>query len=241
MYSVVSARFIHRSQSKFAFSMGKAVRATEVGLNLYVLIFFSGYLDYDVSMKLFKGCGFLYAEPLAVGTLQQMLSYPIGFQTKLPAKFGLPPIDGKSNTAEGLVIKPLKTVQLETKKGLKRVIFKRKVEGFMETKERAFPAHSDKRQYGKYQNEFELLKYELYALITEQRVVNVVSKLGRPESESEWEEVVEGMVGDVLESLSSDNGEEWEACQRDPCLLEELMQELQDESLRAVEQYRAKL
>ena len=193
-----------------------------------------------MSMKLFKDCGFFYAEPLVIGSLQEMLSYPVAFQTKLPAKFGLPPIDGKSNAAEGLVIKPLKTVQLETKKGLKRVIFKRKLEGFMERKERAFPTHSDQRQY-KYQNEFQVLKHELYALVTEQRVVNVVSKLGRPESESEWEEVVEGLVGDVLEKMSTDNEAEWGACQRDPLLLEELMQELQEESLRAVEQYRAKL
>ena len=193
-----------------------------------------------MSMKLFKDCGFFYAEPLVIGSLQEMLSYPVAFQTKLPAKFGLPPIDGKSNAAEGLVIKPLKTVQLETKKGLKRVIFKRKLEGFMERKERVFPTHSDQRQY-KYQNEFQVLKHELYALVTEQRVVNVVSKLGRPESESEWEEVVEGLVGDVLEKMSTDNEAEWGACQRDPLLLEELMQELQEDSLRAVEQYRAKL
>ena len=192
-------------------------------------------------IKIFSDCGFLFAEPLLIGSLQEMLSYPLGFQTRLPAKFGLPPLKGRNNTAEGIVIKPVKTVLLQAKKGLKRVIFKRKVEGFMEKKERVFPPHSGKKQYSKYQEEFELLKYEMYAMVTEQRLVNVVSKLGRPGSEGEWEEVVEGLVEDVLEELSEENATEWDGCQRDPTLLGQLMQELRGECLQAVEEYRSKL
>lgn len=138
-------------------------------------------------MELFKQSGFLYAEPLAMGTLQDMISYPLGFESKLPAKFGLPPLD-KPNIAEGIVIKPIKDVFVESKKGPKRVIFKRKVEGFAEVKPRGRErvANGYRKQIeptwtpnSDGQN-FELLRYEMLALITTQRVVNVVSKLGRP-------------------------------------------------------------
>ena len=192
-------------------------------------------------MKIFRDCRFLFAEPLLIGSLQEMLSYPLGFQTRLPAKFGLPPLEGRSNTAEGIVIKPMKTLLLQAKKGPKRVIFKRKVEGFMEKKARVFPAHSGKKQYSQHQEEVDLLKYEMYAMVTEQRLVNVVSKLGRPASEDEWEEVVEGLVEDVLEELHEENTREWEACQLDPTLLGQLMQELREECLQTVEDYRSKL
>ena len=140
-------------------------------------------------MELVKQSGFLYAEPLATGTLQAMISYPLGFDSKLPAKFGLPPL-GKPNVAEGIVVKPVKDIVLESKKGPKRVIFKRKVEGFAEVK----PRGRDHRVANGYKKQaegatwtpdsdgqdFELLRYEMLALITTQRVVNVVSKLGRP-------------------------------------------------------------
>ena len=192
-------------------------------------------------MKIFRDCRFLFAEPLLVGSLQEMLNYPLGFQTRLPTKFGLPPLEGRSNTAEGIVIKPMKTLLLQAKKEPKRVIFKRKVEGFMEKKARVFPVHSGKKQYSKHQEEVELLKYEMYAMVTEQRLVNVVSKLGRPACEDEWEEVVEGLVGDVLEELREENTREWEACQLDPTLLGQLMQELREECLQTVEEYRNKL
>ena len=141
-------------------------------------------------MELFKQSGFLYAEQLATGSLQAMISYPLGFESKLPAKFGLPPLD-KPNVAEGIVIKPMKETILETRKGPKRVIFKRKVEGFAEVKHRSHehvangyktsaeggtvwtPPDSDTQDY-------ELMRYEMLALVTTQRVVNVISKLGRP-------------------------------------------------------------
>lgn len=103
---------------------------------------YAGYLDYDICIKLFRSSGFLYAQPLVTGSLQTILNYPIPFKTKLPATLGLPQLpDGtKENIAEGIVIKPMKTVVLDTPKGKRRVIFKIKVPGFMEKKERNWQA-----------------------------------------------------------------------------------------------------
>ena len=194
------------------------------------IIWFAEFLDYDVCMQLFRNAGFLYAEPLKTGTLQDMLSLELGFKTMLPEKLGLPPLLDKKNTAEGIVIKPLKNVVLDTKKGPQRVIFKRKVENFHERrKPRMAVASSEgktqqQQQQGKgkggkkgrrdheRQAKLDLLKYEMSALASEQRLVNTITKRGVPNSDSDWAEVREALVRDVLESTESENEEVWSAC-----------------------------
>ncbi len=213
-----------------------------------------------------------------MGTLQAMINYPLGFESKLPAKFGLPPLD-KHNVAEGIVIKPVKDIFLESKKGPKRVIFKRKVEGFAEVKPRgrdrvtngyrkqavaSWTSSSDDQ-------DFELLRYEMLALITTQRVVNVVSKLGRPSIDSgqessnspqnlteslaaitvsaekkvengvEWKDIIKGLVKDVTEELESEHSELWSSCQRDGERTGKLMQEMREECAQCVEDYKISL
>lgn len=211
----------------------------------------------------------MYAEPLIVGTLQAMMSYPLGFESKLPAKFGLPALD-KPNVAEGIVIKPLKNIVLDTQKGLKRVIFKRKVEGFAEVKSRGRD-YSYKKQTEAWmpnsRHDLELLKYEMLALITTQRVVNVISKLGRPpllslqtdksktlagkqkkqggsilfEHQVEWKDIILGLVKDVIEELESEHSELWALCQGDREKMGEIMREMKEQCTECVEEYRETL
>ena len=173
------------------------------------------YLDYDVCMQLFKDVGFLYLEPLITGTLQDMLCFELGFKTTLPAQLGLPPLaqEGRRNVAEGIVVKPLKNLVLETDKGEpRRVIFKRKVEKFHEWKPRRKKhTKSKEKEFSKSDADRELLRYEMSALVTDQRVVNTVSKRGVPEDE-EWEELVGEVVADVVESVSTENEVLWLAC-----------------------------
>lgn len=188
-------------------------------------------------MQLFKATGFLYAEPLLTGTLQDMIGLELGFETRLPAKFGLPPLQGRKNVAEGVVIKPLKTVVLDTSKGPQRVIFKRKVENFQERKPRGQSHHTRSRQkeFSQREADREVLRYEMSALVTEQRVVNTVSKQGIPEQEEEWEDLVEAVVADVLESVVAENEALWQACVGE---VEGLVGELREECQQAVEDYR---
>lgn len=195
-------------------------------------------MDYDDCIQLFKAVGFLYAEPLVVGSLTDMLSCALGFDSKLPAKLGLTALE--RNIAEGIVVKPLKNTVLETGKGPRRVIFKRKVENFLERKQRVKGWGRDVRQKNTYDPDFETLKCEMYAMVTEQRVVNVISKQGRPVTVEEWEEVVGGLVSDVLDCLSSENEEAWSKCRKDPGQFEQLLRELREESEQAVQQLRTK-
>lgn len=198
-------------------------------------------------MDLFKQSGFFYAEPLAMGTLQAMISYPLGFESKLPAKFGLPPLD-KPNVAEGIVIKPVKDVFLESKKGPKRVIFKRKVEGFAEVKPRGRDrvANGYKKQAegatwtpDSDDQDFELLRYEMLALITIQRVVNVISKLGRPSidgsspikgqesSKSKPPQTLTESMAEMTLTKKVKNGVEWKDIVRG--LVKDVIEELESE------------
>ena len=197
-------------------------------------------------MQLFQTVGFLFCEPLKTGTLQDMLSLELGFETTLPAKFNLPPLVGTKNTAEGVVIKPLKNTVLETKKGPQRVIFKRKVENFQERKKPRVPPSSEdgksrqKKKGGRgkdheHQARVETLKYELSALVCEQRLVNTISKRGIPDLEAEWTELTEALLADVLESGESENEELWGACGGPS---DELLGGLREECSQLVEMYR---
>ena len=219
-------------------------------------------------IEVFKESGFLYAEPLAIGTLKDMINYPLGFESKLPAKFGLPALD-KPNVAEGIVIKPIKNAVFDTKKGPKRVIFKRKVEGFAEVK----PRGRNGKPWQKKQasgpttdagQDFELLKYEMLALITPQRVTNVISKTGRPSMQSseseksksskatkqrttrdgqagggvEWKDIVRDLVKDVIEDTELEHDELWGVCQMDGKRMGQVMKEVREECTQCVEDYK---
>ena len=64
-------------------------------------------MDYEKATKHFKEEQIMYSQPLATTTLEKALQYPVNFETKIPAQLGLHSI-GKSNEAEGVVIKPAK-------------------------------------------------------------------------------------------------------------------------------------
>ena len=207
------------------------------------------FLDYDVCMQLFQSVGFLYCEPLLTGTLQDMLRLELGFETKLPAKFGLPPLQDRKNVAEGVIIKPLKNVVLDTSKGPQRVIFKRKVEHFEERRKQRSPVSSGAgksrskkggRKGRDYEHEanLKLLQYEMSALVSEQRIVNTISKRGIPESYTEWTGLAEALVWDVLESAEHENEDLWKSCGGSSGGIESLKGGLREECTQMVDEYR---
>ena len=203
--------------------------------------FLLGYMDYDICMELFKSCGFLYAEPLATGNLQDMIIFPLGFDSTIPPKLGLPPLP--TNVAEGIVVKPLKNVQVESKGGMKRVIFKRKVKNFCERKIRREEKKKLSLPDTNSQMEYTSLKYEILALITPQRIVNTISKLGLPNkectnsSDPSWKDIESGLMADVIAELKLDD-DEWEKFNTMPRQLKEaLMTELREECKTSVEEY----
>ena len=171
-------------------------------------------------------------QPLLTGTLKDVTHYKLGFETTIPRLLGLPPIP--DNFAEGVVMKPLEeSVCLETSKGTKRVIIKRILDKFVERRQvtGSKKAESDKKQYGP-SNE-QLLQYEVSAMMTDQRVTKVISKLGFPADEEGWKEVVLVMAEEVKEDLEDDCLELTQSCEEETVMLI-----IQRECKEQVQEYR---
>ena len=184
------------------------------------------FMDYDEAMRLLSEAGFMYCKPICTGTYEQVFNFPLGFLTTLPALFKLPPVE--NNLAEGVVVKPMKNTVVQTSKGQKRLIFKRKIPKFSERRAIPRPAEHLALQYND-PEKLELLKYEMYALMTEQRLVNAISKVGRPEKKQDWVELKKLLMDDVLETLESENEDLWESCKQDPPAMAAFMKELKSQ------------
>ena len=88
------------------------------------------YMDYDISLSIFKNSGILYAEPLLIGSYEEAIEFKINFITTIPNKLKLEPIE--NNQAEGIIIKPMKEIRINN--GKDRAIIKKKILEFSESK-----------------------------------------------------------------------------------------------------------
>ena len=200
-------------------------------------------MDYDIVMGVLSEAGFMYSKPLSVCTYEEAMDYKIGFITHLPAQFGLPPI--KDNLAEGVVIKPMQNVVMETSKRQQvRLIFKKKIDKFSERKPRGMPENNKKGEEVKPFSGIDtsdLLKYEMYPLITEQRLTNAISKIGLPYDgdETKWLEIKEMVEYDVRDTLEEENEELWKGCPS--VAMKRLMNEIVNECGELIADYRKTL
>jgi Rnl2 family RNA ligase len=133
------------------------------------------YLDVNIAAQLFEKHGFIYAKTLFEGTLQDCLAYSSEFQTTLPNEFGLPPLEG--NICEGVVIRP---IQVSYFRNGSRVLIKNKNEKWSENNNKI-----DKKLLNELLHDGEELSEEanflceeIYKLITQNRLNNVISKIG---------------------------------------------------------------
>jgi Rnl2 family RNA ligase len=156
------------------------------------------YLDYDRTLEIFQETGIFHARPLFVGKYHAACDYPIEFESHLPAWLGLPPLS--NNLAEGVVIKPMKSIYVETKKGKIRPIFKQKIPAFTEDK-RFHQAQQWPNERSPIEPDYlSLLKWEVFNLITENRLNNVISKIGR-DDRSQSRKIFRLFIEDIFEEL----------------------------------------
>ena len=87
------------------------------------------YLDVDTTNHIFVEAGFLYAETLFEGTLDECLAYQNAFPSNLYKHFGLPEIE--DNICEGVVIRPKEPLYIPNGA---RIIIKNKNARFAEKK-----------------------------------------------------------------------------------------------------------
>lgn len=136
------------------------------------------YIDYEISIEAFKLTRLLYAKELFIGNFEDAINYKIKFQSTIPNLFNLPEI--KDNIAEGIIIKPLKNIIIDTKKGKNRAIIKRKIDEFNESDYNKAEKWIESINNHEKNNNINILLYEINALVTYNRLNNAISKIGIP-------------------------------------------------------------
>jgi len=162
------------------------------------------YLDYDQALEIFQTVQLFHAQPLFIGKWHDANRYAVGFDSTIPALLSLPPLP-QPNPAEGIVIKPVTSILIETKKGQIRPIIKKKIAQFAEDK-RFHQAQKWPTQQSTHSNDaLSMLKWEAFNLVTENRLLNAISKVGITEGEERKQSRIlfNMLVADVYEELSA--------------------------------------
>lgn len=131
------------------------------------------YLDYDSAMEYFENEDLLYAYPLLIGKLNEVLEFDININSTIPAQLSLPILD--NNLIEGIVIKPLKEIQdLETRPILKikNTAFDEEIKFHEAQKWSHIPDLSSKSV------ELSFLLEELRKYVNKNRLESAISKTG---------------------------------------------------------------
>ncbi len=198
--------------------------------------FGSQYLDYDITLQVLRDVGMMRAEPLLIGKFDQAFNYKIEFESTIPKILKLPVLD-KANKAEGVVIKPIKSIYVETKKGRVRPIIKKKISEFAEN-ERFHQAQ--KWDYQQQLDVKSLIIQQLLGFVTLNRLKNVISKVGRLSGHDNQKErqvklLVELLIWDVLDSFNETEAENtFNNLFSDQQLI---MNKLEEAGLKLVEEY----
>lgn len=138
------------------------------------------YLDFDEARALAEEAGFLFVQPLVRGSLAACLEHGERFPSTIAARLGLPTL-ADANLAEGIVCRPVREPRRRGDGG-GRGLFKLKIAEFSErqyenTGWRASKAGGAGAGTGLAARD--LARFEMLALVTPQRLDNVLSKTGR--------------------------------------------------------------
>jgi Rnl2 family RNA ligase len=160
-------------------------------------------INKDEANLQFESSGMFYAVPLFRGTLDECLAYPNAFKSTIPARLGLPehPLE---NICEGVVIKPVITSKLGNGE---RIVIKNKNEKFTEV------AHGKKssgepKEAVKLSELGEKMKDMLVAHLTENRLRNVISKVGNI-TQKDFGKLMGLFTSDAIEDFEKDYSEEF--------------------------------
>ncbi|CAF2097524.1 unnamed protein product [Rotaria magnacalcarata] len=166
------------------------------------------YLDYEFAIIAFQHTNLFYAEPLFIGKYEEALDFKLGFNSVIPNRLGLPPLN-EENKAEGIVIKPMHEIMIKTNKGsVARAIVKKKIEEFSEDKYSQAQKQEFKSDEG-FSN-VDLLRFEIDALITDNRLNNALSKIGHVtrNDKEKLKELLNIYIKDVIDQLIENGNEE---------------------------------
>lgn len=166
------------------------------------------YLNtYDVE-KYFSEYNIFYAKSLFRGSFNECLEYPNKFNSKIPEWLGLPLLD--ENICEGVVLRPVTPRFLACGS---RVILKNKNEKWEEKSYKPKREKKSKKQVVMSDDANKLLE-EIKLYITENRLRNVLSKLGEVTSK-DFGKLLGLLSVDVMTDFKKDNEEKFNELPKD--------------------------
>ncbi len=169
------------------------------GFDIYVYLPENAfYLDVDTANRIFAEAGFLYAETLFEGSLDECLAQPNAFPSTIYKHFGLPEIE--DNICEGIVIRPKEPLYIPNGA---RIIIKSKNARFAEKKA---VKHAPKVPRAIADEVTELLTLA-EAYFTETRLDNVKSHIGEVSFPKDLGRVSGLLAKDVLENFLKEHAE----------------------------------
>ncbi len=162
-------------------------------------------LDVDKFNQIMEKAGFLYAKTIFRGTFEECLKYSNSFPSRISVWLGLPELE--DNICEGVVIKPVIPKFLSDKT---RVILKNKNEKWTEkAKARDRPKKPPMTLSAKGGELFS----EMENLITENRLRNVLSKIGAI-GQKEFGKLIQLFSKDILDEFFKDHIEEYNGLEK---------------------------
>lgn len=161
------------------------------------------FLNYNLLVEICEELDLLYCPALLIGNYTDAVNYPFRFQTIIPELLKLPKL--QDNLAEGIVVKPLEDIWLETPKGQIRPILKFKIPEFSEDSrfQQAQKWTSSSKQNKAISTEINpsFLEEHALPLINKQRLNNAISKIGKL-SKRNKNKILELLKEDVYEELA---------------------------------------
>jgi Rnl2 family RNA ligase len=166
------------------------------------------YLPVDETNALFEQCGFFYAKTLFRGSLEQCMQYPNDSTSIISNWLGYPPIE--DNTCEGVVIRPAVPIYLSDGT---RVLLKNKNARFSEkiSKKKRDPMLFIAPSYSETLTNL-LPIAEDY--VTENRLNNVISKIGQVSIPKEISKLIALFSQDILEDFLKEHSGEYAAIEK---------------------------
>ena len=130
------------------------------------------FMNYIEMIDILKKTNFFYAKPLLIESYEKVMKYNINFNSTIPEQLGLNILP--NNTAEGIVIKPVKNIYVMNKnKERVRCIIKIKNKKFLEVYD-DFNMEEAKKSY----------KFIFHLLVNQNRFQSVISKIGKVSDEN---------------------------------------------------------
>lgn len=159
----------------------------------------SYFIDFDEMTQVCDAVALPYIPALMVGSFNEAQNYAIEFESTLATLFGLPPLP-EGNLAEGIVIKPAKSVWIDTTRGWVRPVIKKKIERFSEDIYQQASKWAGKSGGSSLLGEMIQI---IHGLVNENRLNNVLSKIGIVDkaNSSQQAQIKAGLEADVWETF----------------------------------------